>query len=40
MNDQVAKWLWMMDFCRAHLINPRHSWAWEWAEREWENRNE
>ena len=36
-NDSNDKWIWMMDFCKKNGIPPAQQWAWDSADKAYED---
>ncbi len=38
MNNTLTKWHWMMNYCKNNNLPPAQSWAWQKAEKAYEQR--
>lgn len=36
-DDALAKWLWMMEWCKKEGLPPDHDYVWMWAEKAWDS---
>jgi len=39
MINKMNKWEWMMEYCKNRSVSPAQQWAWEKAEKAYNNRN-